>query len=194
VLSPLGFAAYIALGVVFFSTAGVGIWSGITRDTMDRVLVGWIAGQLLVLVPYFMGLLGGLLIAQVLLHTAARTWAIAAIVLSIVAMAGTAAYSALMIAAAGFTGEQMSGNPLALLATGPVVQFWSDPASWASVALVAASFRLVRVRARLAGVLAIVAALGAVMAVITGSVPPFALAFLWCALGVGWLSAGRKAE
>lgn len=191
-LSPLGFVIYTAFGLVFFVAAGVSLWSEIDRDLMTSLRLGWVIGQFVFVLPYLLGTVGVFCLARELLHTRARRLALATIVSAGAALLGAVAYATLMILAGGFTEGRMGLNVYGQLATGPVVQFAADPSAWSTALFLGMTFWRAEIRPTLGLVVAILAALAIVATVVAGSAPPFAVSFLWLALGIGWFKSARQ--
>lgn len=191
VTTPMPFIVYIIDGAFMFSD-GLSSWRDITQERMPALLAPWIVGQVLFLLCYLWGLAPTAVVATRTRPRARSGWVLATLVATGIAVAGNVAYVVLMIAATGFTGETMGGSALAGAATGPVVQFWADPFSYASVALLAGALRSAGMRPRTGLIVGVIAALLTVAAFATGFVPPFLLAILWFVLGLGLLREGKR--
>ena len=189
--SLIGFVLLVATTLATLAASGLSLLSDSTSEQFAAAIGLIVTRGAVYLLAMCWGAAGVVLVARRLLHDgrAGRIPAIGAIAFSGVSVLAVACQVILPWFAVGFTAATFGETRVHdLLYATSLVTIWSAIAAAACVAL---AVRAAAVRPGFMLVLAIVCAAYLVIDVTTrGSVPPFGIAFVWLALGIG-LRASR---
>ncbi len=190
-LSPLSFVLVIIVNAfVFATTIGAGTFADITREQMNALGVSWALVNIMFPLAVVAGSAGALLVARSLVKSAGRVFAWASIGASILVVVGFVPYAPFRIAAMGFTEPTLGENPYYTAWDLPyTVAFALAPVA---TALLCAALYASGIRRTAAVVIGALSVVVFVCFAIQLPLPPFVIAFLWCALGIAWLRAPRQ--
>lgn len=181
-LSPVPFVVWLATTIAVMSGPGVTNSADLTREQMASIRVGWAVMWPLYALAVIVGCVA---IVMVNREVRATPWSSLSQVACGVAGLGIVADLVLSEVAAGFTEERLGLN--GAFDAAMVASYAAIWAATVAVILTGIGLRVSGVLRRTGTVVAIVAAVILVLDVLTRGFPPFFVALLWLALGVGLL-------
>lgn len=193
-VSPVFFVLVVVTNLGTFAAADIGLFDDITRAQMDALGFGWVLASTLFPLAFIIGSVGIALLAGSLGRRvpATRVWAWGSVGAAAVAILLFLPYAPLRIAAMGFTEARLGDN--ALYTAWDTAGYIATDAAIAAVVLLCIALFVGtphRTAALVLGILSIVLLIAAVAGL---PVPPFAISFLWCALGIVWLRRSSRSR